>query len=201
MKEVGDNYDCSVVPDLSLYTDLRRYVSDTSNKRSNDNVVVFDSVLPQVSNFIYKNYSNLPDHEMLVFSEINDFYRSIYIRRHKRIFGKAKELTINNLSKVINSRYIISGRFHGLCLSILAQVPFIAFTSNSYKVEGMLCDIFGERFSKNLILNSDEFTIDNVNDSIYFIRENEVEINKKIYEYKSTATSKIEEMFVYIKNL
>ena len=34
----------------------------------------------------------------------------------------------------------VTGRFHGVCLAILLNVPFLAFPSNSHKIEGILND-------------------------------------------------------------
>ena len=39
-----------------------------------------------------------------------------------------------------SSELVITGRFHGVCLCILTGTPFLAITSNSHKVEGMLED-------------------------------------------------------------
>jgi polysaccharide pyruvyl transferase WcaK-like protein len=36
------------------------------------------------------------------------------------------------------SRALITGRHHGICLAIVARVPFVALGSNTYKIEGML---------------------------------------------------------------
>jgi len=34
----------------------------------------------------------------------------------------------------------VTGRFHGVCLAMMLQVPFLAIPSNSYKIEGLLKD-------------------------------------------------------------
>ena len=34
----------------------------------------------------------------------------------------------------------VTGRFHGVCLAIILNVPFLAFPSNSHKIEGILDD-------------------------------------------------------------
>src|SRR5690348_10486304 len=36
------------------------------------------------------------------------------------------------------SNALITGRHHGVCLAIVARVPFVALGSNTYKIEGML---------------------------------------------------------------
>ena len=35
----------------------------------------------------------------------------------------------------------ITGRFHGVCLAVLANVPFLTYNSNCHKIEGLLCDM------------------------------------------------------------
>lgn len=35
---------------------------------------------------------------------------------------------------------VVTGRFHGICLAILAKRPFVAFASNTHKIEGLLKD-------------------------------------------------------------
>ncbi|MDR9434215.1 polysaccharide pyruvyl transferase family protein [Pontimonas sp.] len=39
-----------------------------------------------------------------------------------------------------SSELVVTGRFHGVCLCLLTGTPFLALTSNSHKVEGMLED-------------------------------------------------------------
>lgn len=39
-----------------------------------------------------------------------------------------------------SSELVITGRFHGVCLCLLSGTPFLALTSNSHKIEGMLED-------------------------------------------------------------
>jgi len=35
----------------------------------------------------------------------------------------------------------VTGRFHGVCFAAIAEVPFLAFPSNSHKIEGLLKDM------------------------------------------------------------
>lgn len=44
------------------------------------------------------------------------------------------------LRHLANARLHITGRFHGVCLSLVAGAPFLAVTSNSWKVEALLDD-------------------------------------------------------------
>jgi polysaccharide pyruvyl transferase WcaK-like protein len=39
---------------------------------------------------------------------------------------------------IARSRLLVTGRHHGICLAIVAGLPFVALGSNTYKMEGML---------------------------------------------------------------
>jgi polysaccharide pyruvyl transferase WcaK-like protein len=39
-----------------------------------------------------------------------------------------------------NTKFVITGRFHGVCFCLKVGVPFLAVRSNTYKVEGLLED-------------------------------------------------------------
>lgn len=56
-----------------------------------------------------------------------------------------KTLTYPSLEAYINwlktLNLFITGRFHGACLSILAETPFLALKSNSHKIEGLVKDL------------------------------------------------------------
>ena len=36
---------------------------------------------------------------------------------------------------------LVTGRFHAVCMAILTKTPFVAVTSNSWKIEALLADI------------------------------------------------------------
>ena len=42
---------------------------------------------------------------------------------------------------ISSSKGVITGRYHGLCISIMAETPFLILSSNSHKVEAILEDI------------------------------------------------------------
>ncbi len=44
------------------------------------------------------------------------------------------------MSALESAELVITGRFHGVCLCLLSGTPFLALTSNSHKIEGMLED-------------------------------------------------------------
>ena len=76
----------------------------------------------------------------------------------------------------------ITGRFHGVCLSIMAETNFFAFPSNSHKIEGILKD-----------LNCEELLIHSLNDTKKINKDkNYIEIFRK---YQTNAKEKINTFF------
>lgn len=73
--------------------------------------------------------------------------RDAYIHLHALAFqAKYKNVRFAKdefefLDVVANARLHVTGRFHGACLSLLAGTPFIAVTSNSWKVEALIDDL------------------------------------------------------------
>jgi polysaccharide pyruvyl transferase WcaK-like protein len=53
--------------------------------------------------------------------------------------------------RISNASLIVTGRFHMVCLAMLARTPFIALPGNTYKIEGMLTDAgLANRFRSSL---------------------------------------------------
>ncbi|MCC5965020.1 MAG: polysaccharide pyruvyl transferase family protein [Natronohydrobacter sp.] len=45
------------------------------------------------------------------------------------------------IAKLRATRLSVTGRFHGICLSIIAGIPFVAVSSNSWKIEALFEDV------------------------------------------------------------
>ena len=45
------------------------------------------------------------------------------------------------LQELSKAQLHVTGRFHGVCFSILTQTPFLAITSNSWKIEALIADL------------------------------------------------------------
>lgn len=59
----------------------------------------------------------------------------------RRLRGDLEMVSLNDfMASLEGAELVITGRFHGVCLCILTGTPFLAITSNSHKVEGMLED-------------------------------------------------------------
>lgn len=72
----------------------------------------------------------------------------------------SEEAYINQIRKC---RLSVTGRFHGVCLNLVTGTPFVAVTSNSWKIEALFEDagldkrriISQEELNENLVLNTD----------------------------------------------
>lgn len=84
--------------------------------------------------------------------------------------------------------FYVTGRFHGICLSIIAETKFFAFPSNSHKIEGILADLRCEE----LLIHSDIYS-----EKIYLDKDY-IAIFKK---YKQMAKDNINILFNEIKRL
>lgn len=78
----------------------------------------------------------------------------------------------------------ITGRFHGVCLSAIANTPFLAFPSNSHKIESILNDM---DCSELLITSFEDITKDK--------KEKAKELIHKAHLYSKEAKGKIELLF------
>ncbi len=54
--------------------------------------------------------------------------------------GFPRTLRSDHLDTALAPGVVVTGRFHGACLAIAAGRPFVAITSNTHKIEGMLDD-------------------------------------------------------------
>lgn len=54
--------------------------------------------------------------------------------------GCSPQLRLNHIRVFRDASLVVTGRFHGVCLAILAQRPVVALSSNTHKVEGLLKD-------------------------------------------------------------
>ncbi len=74
------------------------------------------------------------------------FKRTLLVRSKtknalRQLRGELEMLPLDEFMGALNSaQLVVTGRFHGVCLCLLTGTPFLALTSNSHKVEGMLED-------------------------------------------------------------
>ena len=143
----------SIVPDLI-------FGLDTVNKRQTRNKTGFgDSVLYSLREYL----SSLDNYFPLTYND-----RKIIAQEY-----------INWLRSL---NLYVTGRFHGVCLSIISETKFFAFPSNSHKIEGILKDLDCEE----LLIHSLK-DIDKINNE-----KNYIEIFKN---YRKDAKKKINMFF------
>lgn len=81
--------------------------------------------------------------------------------------------------------YYVTGRFHGACLAILANTPFLVFPSNSHKIESLLKDI---KCSELIIRTHKEICKERI--------WTDVKNYKKLFQtYRKNAKIKIKQLF------
>jgi polysaccharide pyruvyl transferase WcaK-like protein len=83
----------------------------------------------------------------------------------------------------------VTGRFHGVCLAMMLQIPFLAIPSNSHKIEGLLADC---GCSELLILDKEE---------IPKKRELAKQFVGTAYQYAEKAKKQIDDSFVQISSI
>ena len=159
-KKIGIN-NLSYCPDMIFYSGIK--ASDHSN--NNDIGVLFTDSHVQVankdiiSNYLVENnelkktWINIHFYETALMNAYIRFKILVYSLLHKKInflSYKMKLSVLNNLKKTslsstlfafINSRIIVTGRYHGACLSILLKKPLLYSYSNTSKIKD-LCDDF-----------------------------------------------------------
>jgi polysaccharide pyruvyl transferase WcaK-like protein len=100
--------------------------------------------------------------------------RDIYIRLHAMAFqAKHKNVRFAKnefefLDLVAHARIHVTGRFHGACLSLLVGTPFIATTSNSWKVEALIDDL---GLSRERVIGSGRLERDLIDINLAFSHE------------------------------
>ena len=120
--------------------------------------------------------------------------------------GCKSQLKLEQLSVIRDAQIIITGRFHGACLAILAGRPFVSVSSNSYKIEGLLHDADlgeGAILLDDYLLSQDpmkalEFAVEKLLDMTS--TENLIlEYQARCCSYVSSARARISAMFSDIK--
>lgn len=88
--------------------------------------------------------------------------REFFIRAHTELFKLSMpnamfcEDEADYCNELRSASFHLTGRFHGVCMSLLARAPFITYHSNSWKIEALLEDVgFGR---SRLIGSQDTFT-------------------------------------------
>ncbi|NBK99521.1 MAG: methyltransferase domain-containing protein, partial [Erysipelotrichia bacterium] len=121
--------DSEVVPDLSFYSCKQSKQND--QKKS---IGVTDSVYQQLTDGLYE-YAIAKQCDFIPILKQNAGYVSTKYDQYCQASNS------EYYEKIANTNFIICARYHSLCLALQAEVPFLAISSNSHKIEGLLEDI------------------------------------------------------------
>lgn len=208
-----DGINSMVVPDMTMFYFDDSYLSNNSNK----NIYITDShdiklserlfnfkniplikFLPLISPFV--KYSNFKSFMKVI--KFNFFYfLGIFISKIIPIKYGYKRFTYVKIEKdflqsLKDMDFMISARFHAICLSLHFSKPFIAISSNTFKIESLLNDI---GINSNRIVKIEELMkMNNIDKEYLTLSQNE---KNNIKDYLNNANKKISFMFDEIKNI
>jgi len=129
------------------------------------NIGFGDSVIPETNDILINHYNKFPMHN-----------------------SKQPDLTAY-LAWLKSLTFHITGRYHGVCLSILVGTPFCCYKSNSHKIEGLLKDM------------KCEYLLMDINKKIDVSKLDFVILRGKMKEYRIGAKERIEDLFYRIGEL
>jgi polysaccharide pyruvyl transferase WcaK-like protein len=133
-------YAADAVPDLVFYSDPSTLFAGNAGRK--DSVVVFDDVCANLSLALGKFASRhrypflrmQPRPSLRSMSSMATWYKPFVLGRLHPQFR------ISQAASIRAAQLVVTGRFHGVCLAILAGKPFLAVSSNTHKIEGLLKD-------------------------------------------------------------
>ena len=111
-------------------------------------------------------------------------------KKKEEIFPDLDKIEEDLLEEIKNCNLLISARFHAICLSLHFLAPFVAISSNTFKIESLLNDIgLGDR----RIINFEDLNdFEKIKSTYNYFEKDEI---IKINEYIVSANQKIELMF------
>jgi polysaccharide pyruvyl transferase WcaK-like protein len=130
-----------LVPDLTLTADpAQLFQSDLST--ATGGIVVLDDVRLPLSLALahYARARGLPYFPMGARPSLRTQHGWLKMIRLGLASGWARQFHRCQIGAIASATVVVTGRFHGICLAILAGRPFVAFTSNTHKIEGLLRD-------------------------------------------------------------
>lgn len=130
-----------VVPDLTL-TALADPLFGPAPDSAGQGVVVMDDVRPGLSLALahHARSRGLPFLPMGGRPSLRTLQGWSKLVRQGMASGWAPQFDLRQVGAIRQAALVVTGRFHGICLAILAGRPFVAFASNTHKIEGLLRD-------------------------------------------------------------
>ncbi len=198
-----------IVPDMTFGTDI-----NLTHKRKNHYILITDSVDKKLSNKLFDYHKSLTGAKFITMrvkpkkkdqiktKSLNRYLKDILLRLFANKKTKATlnpeidNLFINSTSDFISiiasARFVVTGRFHAICVALQTQTPFVALSSNTHKIEGLLNDVgLSHRLIDEKELKKVELT------SFMAFSKNEIE---SISQYCNNSKKQILEMFTTIKS-
>lgn len=198
--------DIKVVPDISFW-------SESINTGARDNIGFVCNVSTDITLQLYKtskrnNYKMVSVFETDTLSD--DIISKSMIGKKDLIFKPLKVLRVkeylNNVSTVeshdlfshwiASKELLVTGRYHALCFSINNLTPFLVTESNSFKVQGLLYDIFGDDYSNRILKGGRFKELDKISCKalVQELKFSQKEI-KKLDRFLVEGKKSIEDMF------
>lgn len=168
---------------LTLHTEIKRFDITKSNE---SNFRKVKNLVKKILGFV-KN-KKFADPEQGRFFSRKD-------KQHVAVFNQINMLFFERqdfLDAIKSAKLIVTGRFHLVCLSMLAGVPFFAIPSNTHKIQSLLKDV--GLMNKIVSAEQDDFM------SLDYQEWTEND-NLKVKEFINHANKEIDLMFEKIRSL
>ena len=195
MNKIGDDIKLLDKLDLISVRDSYSYNDLVSIYPKKEKIIITPDILfaTKIDDKMVKiGYGDTVHHRLREFLKRRTiFFPLNYI--HKGTYRNIKQITMPTLYThqmwLKSLELYITGRFHGVCLAAMANTPFLALSSNSHKIEGILKD-----------MNCSELLI-NSTDEIESKKEIAIELIPKAHKYAIEAKGKIETLFQRIAKI
>lgn len=130
-----------VVPDLTLTANPAQLFQSDLGITTGGIVVLDDVRLPMsLALAHYARARNLPYFPMGARPSLRTYKGWLKMIRLGMASGWAPQFHRSQVGAIASALVVVTGRFHGICLAILAGKPFVAFASNTHKMDGLLRD-------------------------------------------------------------
>ena len=180
-----------VVPDLSFY---KCDIENVHTQKSRGAAVI-DSVL--LGNTVYlSKLALVKGYDMLFMGR---WHNRRFIRDNPFLYLllKIRKPSMNRFTKgvqdIAGRPFVISGRFHAVCMAMMTNVPCIAISSNTHKVEGLFTDA---GIMSDYLITQSELSKSALERACDFLLANDHgEYLDRCREYIVNAQSSIDQMF------
>lgn len=131
----------SILPDLLSLLKIK-------GKKNKNKIIVTDSSIKKISHKLFnyadfKNYKYIPilynNYLRYIRFFVFKFILKIKINFLVNIYLYLKNLYLQKfINEILDSKFIITGRFHGIFICLALMKPFYTFRSDTYKVKGLM---------------------------------------------------------------